>query len=273
MGRPSQRGPLLPEKKPLPPPREPKVRADLLVHQRGLCESRSKAQALILAGEVVAGEHRVEKPGELLAADIPLRLKSGAPGSPEAAELRYVSRGGLKLEKALDHFGLSPRGLTACDLGASTGGFTDVLLQRGAVKVFAVDVGYGQLHPKLRSDPRVVVHERVNARGLSPALLGERVDCAVADLSFISLRLVLPALVSVLAPRAFCAVLVKPQFEAGRAEVRKGGVVRDPAVHARVVTEVQEALRGLGMEPLGWTESPLVGPAGNHEFLVAARRG
>ena len=251
-----------------------KVRADVLVHARGLCESRSKAQALILAGEVVAGDHRVEKPGQLLPDDVDLRLKSGVPGSPEAAELRYVSRGGLKLEKALDQFGLSPAGLVACDLGASTGGFTDVLLQRGALRVHAVDVGYGQLHPKLRADPRVVVHERVNARHLTPALLGgERCGCAVADLSFISLRLVLPALVSVLAPGAFCAVLVKPQFEAGRGEVGRGGVVRDPVVHARVVAEVDQSLRGLGLATLGSCESPLVGPAGNREFLVAARFG
>ena len=251
-----------------------RVRADVLVHARGLCESRSKAQALILAGEVVAGEHRVEKPGQLLLEDVSLRLKSGAPGSPERAELRYVSRGGLKLEKALDRFGLSPAGLVACDLGASTGGFTDVLLQRGALRVHAVDVGYGQLHPKLRGDPRVVVHERVNARYLSPGLLGgERCGCAVADLSFISLRLVLPALCSVLLPGGFCAVLVKPQFEAGRAEVGKGGVVRDPLVHARVVAEVEASLQALGLSPLGSCESPLVGPAGNREFLVAARQG
>jgi 23S rRNA (cytidine1920-2'-O)/16S rRNA (cytidine1409-2'-O)-methyltransferase len=250
--------------------REPKVRADALVHQRGLAESRSKAQALILAGEVVAGEHRVEKPGQLLPSGVLLRLKSAAlAGGPD--ELRYVSRGGLKLERALDAFALSPDGLVACDLGASTGGFTDLLLQRGALRVHAVDVGYGQLHARLRADPRVRVHERVNARTLSPGLLGERVGCAVADLSFISLRLVLPALVSVLAPGAFCAVLVKPQFEAGRAEVGKGGVVRDPLVHARVVREVEESLRSLGLAPIGSTESPLVGPAGNREFLVAAR--
>lgn len=256
------------------PPRGPRrERADVLVHARGLAESRSKAQALILAGEVVAGEHRVEKPGQLLADDVALRLKSGAPGSPEAAELRYVSRGGLKLEKALDQFGLSPAGLVCCDLGASTGGFTDVLLQRGATRVYAVDVGYGQLHPKLRSDPRVVVHERVNARTLSPALLGESCGCAVADLSFISLKLVLPALVSLLAPGGFCVVLVKPQFEAGRAEVGKGGVVRDPAVRARVVGEIAETVRLLGLQLVGTTESPIVGPAGNHEFLLAAQRG
>jgi 23S rRNA (cytidine1920-2'-O)/16S rRNA (cytidine1409-2'-O)-methyltransferase len=239
-------------------------RADLLVQLRGLAESRSKAQALILAGEVVAGDHRVDKPGQLLDEAVELRLKSG-----EA--LKYVSRGGAKLEHALDRFGLDPRGLVCCDLGASTGGFTDVLLQRGALRVHAVDVGYGQLHPRLRGDPRVVVHERVNARALSPAMLGETCGAAVADLSFISLKLVLPALASVLKPPAFCAVLVKPQFEAGREEVGKGGVVRDPAVHERVVEDVQGALRALGFAVLGATASPLLGPAGNREFLVAGR--
>jgi 23S rRNA (cytidine1920-2'-O)/16S rRNA (cytidine1409-2'-O)-methyltransferase len=249
-----------------------KQRADLLVHERGLAESRSKAQALILAGEVVAGEHRVEKPGQLIDVTLEVRLKGAAPGTPEAAALRYVSRGALKLEKALDHFHLSVAGKVCCDLGASTGGFTDLMLQRGAAKVHAVDVGYGQLHSKLRNDPRVVVLERVNARALSRADLGGPVQCAVADLSFISLRLVLPALVSLLeGPDSFCAVLVKPQFEAGRAEVGKGGVVRDPQVHVRVVQEVCAELQRLGLEVLGSTESPLVGPAGNHEFLVAAR--
>jgi 23S rRNA (cytidine1920-2'-O)/16S rRNA (cytidine1409-2'-O)-methyltransferase len=239
-------------------------RADLLVQLRGLAESRSKAQALILAGEVVAGEHRVDKPGQLLDETVELRLKSGEP-------LKYVSRGGAKLEHALDRFGLDPRGLVCCDLGASTGGFTDVLLQRGALRVHAVDVGYGQLHPRLRGDPRVVVHERVNARALSPEMLGEMCGAAVADLSFISLKLVLPALASVLDPPAWCAVLVKPQFEAGRDEVGKGGVVRDPAVHDRVVEDVQRALRDLGFAVLGATPSPLLGPAGNREFLVAGR--
>ena len=239
-------------------------RADLLVQLRGLAESRSKAQALILAGEVVAGDHRVDKPGQLLDEAVELRLKSG-----EA--LKYVSRGGAKLEHALERFGLDPKGLVCCDLGASTGGFTDVLLQRGALRVHAVDVGYGQLHPRLRGDPRVVVHERVNARSLSPPMLGEKCGAAVADLSFISLRLVLPALASVLEPRAWCAALVKPQFEAGRDEVGKGGVVRDPEVHERVVEDVQGALRGLGFAVLGVTPSPLLGPAGNREFLVAGR--
>jgi 23S rRNA (cytidine1920-2'-O)/16S rRNA (cytidine1409-2'-O)-methyltransferase len=239
-----------------------KVRADVLVQERGLAESRNKAQALILAGSVVAGDHRVEKPGQLLDAGVELRLKE---------QLKYVSRGGLKLEAALDHFQLFPRDLVCADLGASTGGFTDVLLQRGAARVHAVDVGYGQLHPRLRADPRVVVHERVNARALSPALLGEGCAAAVADLSFISLRLVLPALVSLLAgERAWTCVLVKPQFEAGRAEVRKGGVVRDAVVHARVVAEISQQIQDLGLKLLGSLQSPLEGPAGNKEFLVAA---
>ena len=238
-----------------------KVRADVLVQQRGLAESRSRAQALILAGSVIAGDHRVEKPGQLLDPAVELRVKES---------LRYVSRGGLKLEKAIDHFGLPVEGRVCVDLGASTGGFTDVLLQRGAARVFAVDVGYGQLHPRLRADPRVVVLERVNARELK---LPEPSGAAVADLSFISLRLVLPALVGALRPAdAWACVLVKPQFEAGRAEVGKGGVVRDPAVHVRVVEEICKVFHELGMKVQGWVESPVLGPAGNREFLLAAGR-
>ena len=239
-----------------------KVRADVLLVARGLVESRAKAQALILAGSVVAGDHRIEKSGQLLDDAVELRVKE---------QLKYVSRGGLKLERALDAFQLSPAGRVCVDLGASTGGFTDLLLQRGAVRVHAVDVGYGQLHPKLRADPRVVVHERVNARALQ---LPELCAAAVADLSFISLRLVLPALAAALQPaEAWACVLVKPQFEAGRAEVGTGGVVRDPLVHARVVREIAEELGKLGFVLLGSVESPLLGPAGNREFLVAAERG
>ncbi len=238
-----------------------KVRADVLVQQRGLAESRTRAQALILAGRVVAGDHRVATPGQLLDDRGGLRVKE---------QLRYVSRGGLKLEKALDHFALPVEGRICLDLGASTGGFTDVLLQRGAARVLAVDVGYGQLHPRLRADPRVVVHERVNAREFK---VPEPCGAAVADLSFISLRLVLPALVGALRPSdAWACVLVKPQFEAGRPEVRKGGVVRDPVVHARVISEVASQFQELGLEVRGWVESPLQGPAGNREFLVAAAR-
>jgi 23S rRNA (cytidine1920-2'-O)/16S rRNA (cytidine1409-2'-O)-methyltransferase len=242
----------------------PRKRADLLVVERGLADTRTKAQALILAGEVVAGDHRVDKPGQLIDESAELRLKA------DAAATRYVSRGGLKLEAALDKFALDVRGRVCVDLGASTGGFTDVLLQRGALRVHAVDVGYGQLHPKLRADPRVEVHERVNARELSTAVLKEKCTMAVCDLSFISVRLVLPALVGVLSEGAFLCILVKPQFEAGRAEVGKGGVVREPLVHARVVAEVREALQALGCKVVGEVESPIVGPAGNREFLVVA---
>ena len=238
-----------------------KVRADVLLHQRGLAESRAKAQALILAGSVVAGEHRVEKPGQLLDEKVELRLKE---------QLKYVSRGGLKLEHALDRFQLPVTGRVCVDLGASTGGFTDVLLQRGASKVYAVDVGRGQLHEKLRADPRVIMQERVNARELR---LPEPCAAAVADLSFISLRLVLPALAAALRPAdAWACVLVKPQFEAGRAEVGKGGVVRDPLVHERVVREIAEALERLEFEIVGSVPSPVLGPAGNREFLLAGRR-
>ena len=239
----------------------PKVRADVLLLKRGLVESRAKAQALILAGSVVAGDHRVEKSGQLLDENAPLRVKE---------QLKYVSRGGLKLERALDAFALSPAGRVCVDLGASTGGFTDLLLQRGAARVHAVDVGYGQLHPKLRADPRVVVHERVNARALK---LPEPCAAAVADLSFISLRLVLPSLAAALLPAdAWACVLVKPQFEAGRSEVGKGGVVRDRSVHERVVREIEEEFARLGFALLGSLESPLLGPAGNREFLIAAER-
>ena len=238
-----------------------KVRADVLLHQRGLAESRAKAQALILAGSVVAGEHRVEKPGQMLDEKVELRLKE---------QLKYVSRGGLKLEHALDRFQLPVTGRVCVDLGASTGGFTDVLLQRGALKVYAVDVGRGQLHEKLRADPRVIMQERVNARELR---LPEPCAAAVADLSFISLRLVLPALAAALRPAdAWACVLVKPQFEAGRAEVGKGGVVRDPLVHERVVREIAEELERLEFEIVGSVPSPVLGPAGNREFLLAGRR-
>jgi len=238
-----------------------KVRADVLLHQRGLAESRAKAQALILAGSVVAGEHRVEKPGQLLDEKVELRLKE---------QLKYVSRGGLKLEHALDRFQLPVTGRVCVDLGASTGGFTDVLLQRGALRVYAVDVGRGQLHEKLRADPRVIMQERVNARELR---LPEPCAAAVADLSFISLRLVLPALAAALRPAdAWACVLVKPQFEAGRAEVGKGGVVRDPLVHERVVREIAEELEKLEFEIVGSVPSPVLGPAGNREFLLAGRR-
>jgi 23S rRNA (cytidine1920-2'-O)/16S rRNA (cytidine1409-2'-O)-methyltransferase len=241
-----------------------KRRADLLLVERGLAESRARAQALVLAGAVVAGEARVDKPGALLDPDVPLRLKEGA--AP-----RYVSRGALKLEKALEAFPVDPRGQVCADLGASTGGFTDLLLQRGAARVYALDVGYGQLHARLRADPRVVVRERENARYLTAERLGERVDLVTADLSFISLRLVLPAVKDVLRPGGAAVLLVKPQFEVGKGEVGKGGVVRDDAARRAALESVERAARDLGFEVLGHAESPVAGPAGNREWLLVLR--
>jgi 23S rRNA (cytidine1920-2'-O)/16S rRNA (cytidine1409-2'-O)-methyltransferase len=240
-------------------------RVDLLLVERGLAESRTKAQALIMAGAVVVGESRVDKPGALVDPAAPIRLKE------DAAPQRYVSRGALKLERALEAFPIDPRGRTCADLGASTGGFTDLLLQRGAAKVYAVDVGYGQLHPKIRGDPRVVVRERENARALSAASLGERVGLVVGDLSFISLRLVLPAVKALLAPGGEAVLLVKPQFEVGKGEVGKGGVVRDEAKRRAALETVKGAARALGFEVLGEAESPIQGPAGNREWLLALR--
>jgi 23S rRNA (cytidine1920-2'-O)/16S rRNA (cytidine1409-2'-O)-methyltransferase len=242
-----------------------KQRVDLLLVERGLAESRTKAQALVMAGAVVVGEARVDKPGALVDPALPIRLKE------DAAPQRYVSRGALKLEGALAAFPIDPRGRTCADLGASTGGFTDVLLQRGAAKVYAVDVGYGQLHPRLRGDPRVVVRERENARALTAEALGERVGLVVGDLSFISLRLVLPAVKAILSPGGEAVLLVKPQFEVGKGEVGKGGVVRDEGKRRAALEGIEAAARALGFEVLGHAESPIEGPAGNREWLLALR--
>jgi 23S rRNA (cytidine1920-2'-O)/16S rRNA (cytidine1409-2'-O)-methyltransferase len=240
----------------------PKKRIDVLLLERGLAESRAKAQALVMAGAVVAGDRRVDKPGALVDEAAPLRLKE------DAAPGRYVSRGALKLERALEVFPVDPAGRTCADLGASTGGFTDLLLQRGAARVHAVDVGYGQLHPRLRGDPRVVVRERENARALTAEALGAQVDLVVGDLSFISLRLVLPAVKAILRPGGDALLLVKPQFEVGRGEVGKGGVVRDDAKRRAALEAVAGAARDLGFEVLGHAESPIEGPAGNREWLL-----
>jgi 23S rRNA (cytidine1920-2'-O)/16S rRNA (cytidine1409-2'-O)-methyltransferase len=240
-------------------------RIDQLLVERGLAESRTRAQALVMAGAVVVGEARVDKPGALVDPGAPVRLKE------DAAPQRYVSRGALKLEKALEVFPVDPRGKVCADLGASTGGFTDVLLQRGAAKVYAVDVGYGQLHPRLRGDPRVVVRERENARALTVASLGEAVDLVTGDLSFISLRLVLPAVKAILRPGGEAVLLVKPQFEVGKGEVGKGGVVRDEAKRRAALEVIAHAARALGFEVLGHAESPIEGPAGNREWLLALR--
>jgi 23S rRNA (cytidine1920-2'-O)/16S rRNA (cytidine1409-2'-O)-methyltransferase len=241
-------------------------RIDLVLVARGLAESRAKAQALVMAGAVVAGETRVDKPGQLVDPDVPLRIKENA------APRQYVSRGAQKLLRALERFPVDPRGKTCADLGASTGGFTDLLLQRGAARVYAVDVGYGQLHPRLRGDPRVVVRERENARHLTAASLGERVDLVVGDLSFISLRLVLPAVRDLLVPGGQAVLLVKPQFEVGKGEVGKGGVVRDDGKRRAALASVEGAALELGFEVEGHCESPVPGPAGNREWLLLLRR-
>ena len=238
-----------------------KVRADLALVEQGLAPSREKARALILAGEVLAGDRPIDKAGDLVDAAAELRLRS--------APMPYVSRGGIKLAHALDTFGVDPRGLVALDVGASTGGFTDCLLQRGAVRVHCVDVGHGQLDWKIASDARVRVHDRVNVRTIDPALLGERVDLVVIDVSFISLRLVLPALPPLAARGAPVVALVKPQFEVGRAHVGKGGIVRDDEARARSLVEVRAAAEALGFGAHGETTSPITGGKGNIEFLLS----
>ena len=243
-----------------------KRRADQLLVEHGLAESRTKAQALILAGLVSSGEQRVDKPGEQLAADAPLVLKER--GHP------WVSRGGVKLAYAFDHFGIMVEGKTALDVGASTGGFTDVLLARGARRVHAVDVGHGQLAWKLRQDPRVLVHDRLNARHLTRAEIPEPVDIVTCDASFIGLTTVLPAPLALVAEEARLVALVKPQFEAGRERVGKGGVVRDPEIHREIC---ERAASWISAQPswtvVGIVESPILGPRGNREFLLYARRG
>jgi 23S rRNA (cytidine1920-2'-O)/16S rRNA (cytidine1409-2'-O)-methyltransferase len=240
-------------------------RIDLLLVERGLAETRTKAQALVMAGAVVAGETRIDKPGHLVDVTLPLRLKE------DAAPQKYVSRGALKLEKALETFPVDPAGLVCADLGASTGGFTDLLLQRGAAKVYAVDVGYGQLHPRVRGDARVVVRERENARALTAETLGERVGLVVGDLSFISLKLILPAVKAILEPGGWALLLVKPQFEVGKGEVGKGGVVREDDKRLAALEAVKACAVGLGLEPMGHAESPIQGPAGNREWLLGLR--
>jgi 23S rRNA (cytidine1920-2'-O)/16S rRNA (cytidine1409-2'-O)-methyltransferase len=236
-----------------------------LLVERGLAESRAKAQALVLAGQVFSGERRLDKPGQAVAPDTPLDLRGA--GSP------YVSRGGGKLAHGLDHFGIDPKGMVALDVGASTGGFTDVLLQRGAARVYAVDVGHGQFDWRLRNEPKVVVLERTNARHLSPDLIPEPIDLVVCDASFISLRLVLPAALQLTRPGAGLVALIKPQFEVGKGRVGKGGVVRDPALHEEVCAEVARWLaEEQGWQVQGITPSPITGPKGNREFLIAARK-
>ena len=239
-------------------------RLDQALVERGLCESREKAKRAIMAGQVRINEHLARKPSDSVKPEDELTL---------AAPERFVSRGGLKLEHALNHFHLDVSGQTAIDLGASTGGFTDCLLQRGAAKVYAVDVGQGQLAWKLRHDPRVVVMEKTNARALTPASFPPPfvpADLVVIDCSFISLRKILPPAVALLRPSGKIVALIKPQFEAGKAEADRGaGVIRDPAIHQRVLRELNQFVTACGgLRWLGVTESPVLGPAGNKEFLV-----
>jgi 23S rRNA (cytidine1920-2'-O)/16S rRNA (cytidine1409-2'-O)-methyltransferase len=241
-----------------------KQRADIALVERGLAESRTRAQALILAGKVYSGEARVAKAGDAVKADQPLEVRG--------QDHPWVSRGGVKLAHALAHFGLSPAGRVCLDVGASTGGFCDVLLHHGAAKVFAVDVGHGQLAWKLRTDPRVVVMERVNARYLTAEQIPEPPGVVVCDASFIGLRTVLPAALALAAPGAWAVALIKPQFEVGPA-VAKGGVVREAAVHGRVCNEIRAWWAELpGWRVLGIEASPILGPEGNREFLIAAER-
>lgn len=243
-----------------------KQRIDQMLVDRGLAESRARAQALIMAGLVFAGEQKVAKAGDRFAEDVALDVRG--------KDHPWVSRGGVKLAHGLAHFGWDITGAVVIDVGASTGGFTDVALQAGAAKVYAVDVGHGQLAWKLRQDPRVVVLEKTNARALDAALIPEPVDLIVCDASFIGLRTVLPAAMALTKPKARLLALIKPQFEAGPADVGKGGVVRDPAVHERVCAEVVTWLNHQpGWQVLGVTQSPITGPEGNVEFLVAAERG
>jgi len=238
-------------------------RIDKLLVERGLAPSRARAQALVMAGAVLVGEQRVEKSSETFPAGAEVRVRGA-----EDPAARYVGRGGLKMEAALGAFSLDVRDTVCLDVGASTGGFTDCLLQHGARRVVAVDVGHNQIDWRLRTDTRVEVREGVNARHLKPEDFGETFDLVVMDVSFISATKVLPAVVGLLKPRARAVVLVKPQFEVGRGEVGKGGVVRDAAQHARVVAEVNGAARELGLALVGVIESPILGAEGNREFLA-----
>lgn len=241
-----------------------KERLDVLVHERGLAESRTRAQALILAGQVVVDDQRVDKPGTRVPVDAELRLKGEV--------LPYVSRGGLKLKAALDAFPFDVTGLVCADIGASTGGFTDCLLQQGAARVHAIDVGYGQLHEKLRVDPRVISRERVNARHLTDDDLPEKVSVVVIDVSFISLELVLPSVLPRLLPGGRLIALVKPQFEVGPAHLDKGGVVRDAVARTAAIERIRQFVAGQGLREVGLIDCPVHGPAGNIEALLISQR-
>ena len=242
------------------------ARADVALVERGLVESRSRAQALILAGKVFSGERRIEKAGEGVREDMALEVRG--------QDHPWVSRGGLKLDYALNEFDIDVGGALCLDVGASTGGFTDVLLAHGAARVYAVDVGHGQFAWKLRNDDRVIVLERTNARYLTTAEVPEPVDVIVCDASFIGLETILPAALSLAAPGARLIALIKPQFEVGKGQVGKGGVVRDPEQHKAVCNRIRDWLDDLpGWAVLGVTDSPITGPEGNREFLIVAVHG
>lgn len=243
------------------------VRIDKLLVDQGFADSRTQAQALVMAGVVLVDEKRVEKSSEKFPDPVVIRIK----GKPE--ESKYVGRGGIKLEAALRAFGVDPSGWRCIDIGSSTGGFTDCLLKHGAARVIAIDVGTNQLDWNLRNDPRVEVHEKTNARGLLPGQFDSAFDLAVMDVSFISVTKILPAVVPLLGPRGRLIVLIKPQFEVGRGEVGKGGIVREPEKHGRVVKEICEFAVGLGLSLAGVIESPILGAEGNKEFLAAYTKG
>jgi len=244
--------------------RNEKTRLDLLLVQRGLVESREKAKRMIMAGLVKVNNHISDKPGHLIPVSSEISL--------EEPSLPYVSRGGLKLEAALDRFSVEVKGKTLMDVGASTGGFTDCLLQRGAEKVIAVDVGYGQLHWKIRQDPRVVVIEKTNIRYLGPEQIKEPINGAVIDVSFISLKLVIPPVSHLLLEKAFIVALIKPQFEVEKDQVGKGGVVRDPSLREEVIANLSRFFKEAGWHLEGCIPSPILGPKGNQEYLVCLKR-
>jgi len=238
-----------------------RIRLDVVLTERGLAESREKAQALVLAGEVLVNGVKAQKAGQNVPPEAEIQVLRPPP---------YVSRGGLKLEAALDHFHIAVAGRVCLDVGASTGGFTDCLLQRGADKVHIVDVGSGQLDWKLRGDPRVILHERLNARYLRPEDIADRIDLLVCDVSFISVTLILPALPPLLQPDAEMVILIKPQFEVGRDQIGKGGIVRDPELHTAACDRIEMAVRRMNYKT-DIIESPILGAEGNKEFLLYAR--
>ncbi len=237
-------------------------RLDNVLVERGLVETRARARALIMAGDVYVDGERVDKAGAL--------VREGSRVTVKDTSLKYVSRGGLKLEAALESFGVDVSGAIAVDIGSSTGGFTDCLLQAGASRVYAVDVGYGQLDWKLRQDQRVIVMEKINARYLKPEDIGEPADIAVIDVSFISLTMIIPPTVNILKPGGVLIALIKPQFEVGKGEVGKGGIVRDEAKHREVVDKITDFVKESGFEVRGVIPSPILGAEGNKEFLIAA---